>query len=158
MRFPRMVMVLGLVSVAVCSDPKPTTGTLIVDIEGLPSGAAARVNVIGPNGFLQTLTSTNTLENLPPGPYVVSPAVVKFTNALYSATPSVSKTIVAGKTENASVAYSLGSGSINLNVTGLPTDVGPRITVSGSTSRVIFAPGVIEALPVGTYTLTIDTL
>lgn len=158
MRFARYVA-FGLLSfVVVCADPQPTTGSLIVQIDGLPSGSAGLVTVYGPNAFKQVVAATTTLQNLQPGAYVVSPGTVKFSSALYSASPSVTRTIVAGKTESATVTYALGSGLINLSVSGLPPGISPSIILSGPVVRSVFEPGLISELPAGTYTVTMDTL
>jgi len=158
MRVARGVAVGWFIGVAACSDPEPTTGTLIVEIDGLPVGSVGQVTVYGPNAFKQVLNATTTLQKLPPGPYVVSPATVKFETALYTASPSVNKTVTAGHTENATVSYALGSGSINLSVTGLPAGMSPSITLSGPVARSVNGTGIIGELPAGSYTLTMDTL
>jgi hypothetical protein len=158
MRVARFVA-LGLLSVgAVCTDPQPTTGALIVEIDGLPAGSAGQVTVYGPNAFKQVLTGTTTLEKLAPGSYVVSPGIVKFASALYTSSPSLTRTITAGQTENATITYALGSGSINLSVTGLPAGITPSIIITGPIARTVNAPGIIGELLAGTYTLTMDTL
>src|SRR6185436_17491531 len=158
MRLARCVA-LGLFPlVTVCADPAPTTGSLIVQIDGLPAGSVGQVTVYGPKSFKQVLASTLTLQNLEPGSYVISPGIVTFENALYRSGPSLTKKVTAGNTESATISYALGSGSFNLSVTGLPADVSPQMVLTGPAARTIYAAGLIDKLPAGTYTLTTDTL
>ncbi|HMC56638.1 MAG TPA: hypothetical protein VKH19_15785, partial [Gemmatimonadaceae bacterium] len=158
MRLARRLTLGLLPLVTVCADPAPTTGSLIVQIDGLPAGSMGQVTVYGPKSFKQVLASTMTLQNLVPGSYVISPGTVSFANALYRSGPSLTKKVTAGNTESATVSYALGSAILNLSVTGLPADVAPQIVLSGPVARVIYAAGVIDQLPAGTYTLTTDTL
>ena len=143
-----------------CKD-KPTTGALVISVNGLPAGATAAVTVSGPSSFSQQVFQTTTLERLEPGQYTVRMDKVHVGGAGY-ATPTVSEmlTISAGHTESVTVPYALASGSIDLTVLGLPAGVGPNVALSGpnSFSRSIFAPGLISDLDPGTYTIRADTL
>src|SRR5437867_2031753 len=66
-----------------CKD-KPTTGTLVVNVNGLPAGATAAITITGPNSFTQQVLQTTTLEKLEPGPYTVRMDKVHFGGAGYS--------------------------------------------------------------------------
>ncbi|HTP87037.1 MAG TPA: hypothetical protein VMJ34_08815 [Bryobacteraceae bacterium] len=66
---------------------QPGSG-LVVTIDGLPTGARARVTVSGPNGFSQSLIVTAILSGLAPGTYSISAAIVT-ANADWSYVPIV---------------------------------------------------------------------
>lgn len=145
---------------AACRDPKPTTGSLIVAVDGLPAGADAGVSVQGPNNFLKHVPATTTLENLVPGDYAVTVATTRFSGALYtSPTFTEVHTVKAGRTERATVAYSLGSGLISILISGLPDGVSAALVLDGPAGRrSVSGSGTIGELPAGTYTLRADTI
>jgi hypothetical protein len=63
-----ILSILLLPLLACSGDPSgPSSGTLSVTIQGLPSGAAAAVAISGPNGYGQSLTSSQTFSGLSPG-------------------------------------------------------------------------------------------
>jgi hypothetical protein len=152
------LLICALVAIG-CKD-KPTTGALVVTVNGLPGGAPALITVSGPNAFSQTVNQTTTLENLPPGDYTVRSFTVHFSSALYVSTVLQElHTITAGHTESATIPYALSSGSIDLSVSGLPAGVAPSVVLTGPNfAKAVFAPGVIAELLPGTYTLRADTL
>lgn len=87
--------------------PAPTTGTLNVNVSGLPSGTNASVTVSGPNGFSQTVTQTTTLQSLVPGSYNINAATVSSGAINYTAAPgSQTATVTAGQQTVASITYS----------------------------------------------------
>ena len=160
LRFRAALLFCAVVQMG-CRD-KPTTGAIVVTIDGLPSGAPASVSVSGPNDFFQRLTATTTLENLAPGSYVLNIAAVRYANAMYTSTTTQEfHTVTAGGTEAATVPYALGSGSINIAVSGLPLDLRPTLFLTCAAcglSRVINASGAVNELPPGNYVLRADTL
>jgi hypothetical protein len=86
--------------------PAATTGSLTVNVNGLPSGSDASVTVTDPNGFIQTLTATTTLSKLVPGSYAVSAASVTVQGAVYTATVVGSPaTVSAGQIATSAVTY-----------------------------------------------------
>src|SRR4051794_11403779 len=117
MRRDRAIM--GALAIAIgCVDPEPSTGSLVITIDGLPGGAAAAVTILGPNQLSRQLSSTATLENLAPGTYTITVGTVPFSDALYSSDPSAqTHTVVAGRSEPAVVHYALSSGRVNLSIT-----------------------------------------
>jgi hypothetical protein len=158
MRRDRAIM--GALAIAIgCVDPEPSTGSLVITIDGLPGGAAAAVTILGPNQLSRQLSSTATLENLAPGTYTITVGTVPFSDALYSSDPSAqTHTVVAGRSEPAVVHYALSSGRVNLSITGVPADHVPTLHLSGPVDRVVFASGIVEALPAGTYDIVTDTI
>ena len=82
--FLSTVLVLLL---AACNQPNPTpsTGTLQVNILGLPAGVNASANVTGTD-FAQALTATNTLNDRTPGSYTVAASNVSSGTATFAPT------------------------------------------------------------------------
>jgi hypothetical protein len=151
--------VIALCVVATCSDPAPTTGTLIVEITGLPSSVPAAVVVTGPAGFQRTLQTTTTLDRLAPGAYAVSGGLLTTPTALYRPdSPTHNVSVAAGEASTLQFPYALSSGSIELSVTGLPAGVGPSVSiVSDMYVRTITSTGLVHAIPAGEYIVRADT-
>lgn len=102
-----VVMLLGL---AACGNPTPPTGSLSVAVTGLPVGAAAAVQISGPDGYIEAVTATRVLTGLAPGAYAVTAATVDdghpIVPATYDptvATPSVD--VIANGTTVAAVTH-----------------------------------------------------
>jgi hypothetical protein len=85
-----VLILLGLVA---CAGTAPT-GSLYVVIGGLPAGVPAAVEIVGPNGHAEVVTSTRLLANLVPGAYTLTPADVADGHPIvpdtYDATASLS--------------------------------------------------------------------
>jgi hypothetical protein len=117
------VSVSSSASVAVTySASSPTLGSLLVNINGLPSGADAAITVTSPNGYNQSLTTTQTLTSLTPGTYTISAQdVVAPGGTPYTASPpSQDVAVVASATATRTVSYSPPSGgSLNLRIDGM---------------------------------------
>lgn len=120
-----------------CSDGPsgPKTGSLALTIAGLPGGVQDVLTVTGPagTGVGRSVHSTDTLENLAPGPYLVVARVIATGNGVYEPGVSAQQVEVFARAEPASVtvAYAITTGSIALNVTGLPQGMSSAITVAG---------------------------
>lgn len=101
--------------------PPPETGSLTVNVTGIPSGSTASIVITGPSGFSQTITQTTTLKDLSPGTYTLAAPILTPTTStslvvpVYSSNPA---TVSAGATATSSVAY--GSLSLSWN------PIGPR--------------------------------
>ncbi|MES2523778.1 MAG: hypothetical protein V4617_13820, partial [Gemmatimonadota bacterium] len=104
------------------------TGSLTVNVAGLPAATNAAISVTGPNGYNQPVTGTTTLA-VPAGTYTVTgSAVTTATNTRYNATVTGSPaTVTAGATATSTVTYAIGSA--------------PIVTLSGSiaASRRLYA-------------------
>ncbi|HEU4681659.1 MAG TPA: hypothetical protein VFS51_07940, partial [Gemmatimonadales bacterium] len=104
------------------SASSPTLGSLLVNINGLPTGTSAAVTVTGPNSYNQSVTSTQTLSSLTPGGYTITASdVVAPGGTTYSAAPTTQAvTVTAGTTASATVTYSPPSGgTLNLRIDGM---------------------------------------
>ncbi|HEU5303487.1 MAG TPA: hypothetical protein VFU40_02475 [Gemmatimonadales bacterium] len=116
------VSVSGSASATVTySASSPTLGSLLVNINGLPSGSSADVTVTEPGGYNQSVTTTQTLTSLTPGTYTVSARDVVPGGATYTASPpSQNVTVSAGATATANVSHTPPSGgTLDLRIDGL---------------------------------------
>lgn len=115
--------VLGLLLVVVLAacNSSPTTGSLTVKVNGLPSGVAGKVLVTGPGGYATTVTTSGTLSGLTPGSYSVTGSMARASGAIvdtaYTATGGGSVNVSANATATSSVTYSVLTGSGKLWVT-----------------------------------------
>ena len=71
-------VLIGALLASACQDPAPTTGSLVVTVNGLPTGATGSVRVSGPNQFFQLVQATRTIENLAPGTYEITRDTISF--------------------------------------------------------------------------------
>ena len=114
----------------------PVTGTLELTITGLPAGTEAAVSVTGPDGFLQTLTQSDSFVRLASGAYSVSAAPVTRAAETYTAAVSGSPaTVAAGETTQVAVTYAVGSGAGG-TISGTVSIVG-----AGAPADAPFVPG-----------------
>lgn len=114
---------LPVVVLAACSTSVPGasgTGGLQVTVSGLPSGVSAAVRISG-GAYSQTLSSTATLSDLPPGTYSITPQAVTLRRNVFAGTASAATvTVTAGSRASVSVAYSVQRG--DLWVTDFPAN------------------------------------
>ncbi|MGQ0539024.1 MAG: hypothetical protein ACT4R6_08780, partial [Gemmatimonadaceae bacterium] len=140
--------------------PNAKTGSLTVDIAGLPNEAApaAPVTIQGPGGFFsRSIAATTTVTGLTPGSYSVAAADVSTTTAMHSASPAAQNVEVsAGTTASVSVAYGLATGMLELSLSGLPAGTPGALTVTGPNgyARVVTASETLMKLTPGTYSVS----
>lgn len=153
-------LLMSALAVFACKDPAPTTGTLVVNVSGLPSGANAFVRITGPENFFKTVTSTTTLEDLAPGDYIVRIDTILHSNVKYGAPVTRDTVVVArGETQTAEIAYAISSGSLDFTITGLPMGIPADVRlVSPTVSMTVIASGVIDGLAPGKYYIHSDTM
>jgi hypothetical protein len=133
-----------------------TLGGLIVNVDGLPSGANASVMVTGPNNFSTSVTQTRTLTSLAAGTYTITASNVTASGQTYVPTPATqSATVAAGQTATATVTYGVGLGGLALTVAGLPPNVNAVIMVTGpgGFTRTVSNTQTVPGLTPGTYTV-----
>ncbi|MBL8981808.1 MAG: hypothetical protein JNL26_06475 [Gemmatimonadetes bacterium] len=136
-------------------------GSLTITITGLPATAAGNATVSGPSGFSRTVAATETLTNLAPGAYTIAASDVVDGEDRYAATAaSQSVTVSAGGSATASVTWSLATGSLVLQATGLPTGAAPAVAIAGPNGYSRNATGVarVGGLAPGSYTITPATV
>ena len=133
-----------------------SSGILRIDINGLPSGAAAAVNVSGPGNYSRTLTQEDVLDNLVPGTYQIASQHV-VAGSLFTATPALQQVNVVASQEAtvATVLYISQGTSLSIQVVGLPGSVPASATLTGPNgySKAVMASEIISGLAAGTYTL-----
>jgi hypothetical protein len=133
------------------------SGTLQLNLSGLPGGASADVNVTGPGGFSQHLTATQTLTGLVPGSYTISAGTVSSGGFSYAPSPaSQSKTVTSGTTVTGAVVYAASAGNLILTIGGLPGGVLANVSVTGpgGYSKSLTASQTLTGLVPGSYTVT----
>lgn len=120
----------------------PTTGSgsLAVNVSGLPGGVPAAVTVTGPGGT-RTATATQTLTGLAAGEYEVTAATVAQADLLvrtaFAAAPASSRTCVRdAQTGAASVSYAAVPSSHKLWVGDGSSSLGFAPTLLGATGTV----------------------
>lgn len=127
------VAALGAEPVAAAVKFIRSSGRMAITVGGLPGGIAAAVLVTGPDGFSRAVTASTTLTGLAPGSYTVSSLGVSVAGNSYQPNP-VSSTVAittSNKPENVSVAYALGTGSLQVLLAGLPGGVAGAVSVTG---------------------------
>ncbi len=134
------------------------TGSMVVRVLGLPTGAAAGVAVSGPKGYRATVHATDTLTRLVPGSYTISASMVTAGGAAYTPTaPSTRTDVSADSTPvEATVAFGTTRGSLAVSVSGLPNGSDGNVDLNGPNGyRTTLARSVILSdLEAGTYGFT----
>ena len=134
-----------------------SSGILRININGLPAGAAALVNISGPANYANSLTEEAVLDNLTPGTYQIAAQHV-LAGSLFTPAPVLQQVQVAASAEAtvANIVYISQGTSLSVQVVGLPGGLAARATLSGPNgySRQVTASEIISGLAAGTYTLT----
>jgi len=149
-------------------------GTVGLSVSGLPQGATATFNPTSITTSGSSMLSVSTLNSTPVGSY---PLTITATSGSLTHTATVtlvvngggsfsvsavptSQTVSRGSSTQFAVTISAQggfSGTVNLNVSGLPTrtssNFNPKSVVGSGTSTLKISPN--PQAPVGTYTLTI---
>jgi hypothetical protein len=138
------------------------TGKLAVSVSGLPAGTDAPVQISGPAGYSTTISQGTTLTGLAPGSYSVSASAVTTGLATYAPVPAAQTVGVSASATpaQASVAYSVTSGALQVSVNGLPPLLPASITVSGpgGFAAVVTATQTLSGLAPGTYAVAAQTI
>jgi hypothetical protein len=131
------------------------TGSLQVNVSGLPVGADAALMLTGPQSV--GLTGTTTLPTLASGSYTLTASIVNVSGTNYAPTPtSQNVTISTGGQSTATVTYAavVTSGSLQVTVNGLPGGTNAAVTLTGPQTVNITGSTTLSVLAVGSYTLT----
>lgn len=133
-----------------------STGSLSLIVAGVPPDVPGKVQVVGPNGFRDSVSSTRTLGNLAQGVYTISVGEVNKGLNIYSPkTGEFVVTIAPSITPSrATVEYLLVTGTLNVNVHGLPDGVRAAFSVSGPVYTATGAGSLtLEGLRQGRYSI-----
>ncbi|HEX3233153.1 MAG TPA: hypothetical protein VHR41_03075 [Gemmatimonadales bacterium] len=133
----------------------PSTGSLAVQVSGLPAGTSADLVVTGPGGFNRPLAASQTLTALTPGTYTIAASSVSAGSTAFVATPA-SQSVAVSKSDTpstASVSYGTASGALTVTVVGLPPGTAAAVTVSGPNgfSQSVTATQTLTGLAQGSY-------
>jgi hypothetical protein len=151
---------MAALAIVACHEPtRPTTGTIVIAVDGLPIPSTP-VTLTGPNAFSQTIGTTRVFEQMPPGAYTLSVNTVRTSTTVYG-TGIQTRTIelVAGKRDSTLVHFAPITGSLTV-LLALPGNVTPTVHVRGpgAFDRTIRSSALITDLESGSYTVSADTV
>ena len=145
------------VAVSAAATYRIKTGALTVSLTGLPNGVLGNVTVSGPGGFTSLVTATTTMRSLVPGAYTIAAANVSTGGSIYTPQPaSQTVTVTAAKQPVVrTVAYSLGVGSLRVNVAGVPAGATAAVSVTGPNgfAQSLTVSSTLSGLTPGSYTV-----
>ncbi len=138
----------------------PSTGSLAIEITGVPPGMAGSVSVTGPNGYFQWAVSSQTFTNLAPGAYTLTAEDLASPLGGYVAAPRTQTVnVVAGSTAAWTAAYAPATpaattGTLTVAVSGLPANAAAALTVTGAGFlQLVSASQALSGLAPGAYTI-----
>ena len=133
------------------------TGSISVVI-GVLQGVVPVVHVTGPNGFGRTISSSQIVTDLEPGPYSLVADTVTANGYQYASNPVTRTVTVVASASPARVSFTLApiTGSLAVSFSGLPqgTHAGAQIDGPGGFSRAITTNTTVSGLAQGSYTVT----
>ncbi len=160
-------VVIMLQALAACSsggDPlaPPTLGGIALSVSGLPAGGAGAIQVAGPGGYSQAVSSSTTLDGLVPGQYSISASPVTANGSTWLPAPATQVVDVPASASRvpAAVTYGVSIGSLVVTVAGLPAGTDAAVTVTGAAGYTAVVPvtDTLEGLVAGTYTVTASNI
>jgi hypothetical protein len=121
----RGVALLALLFLGACSGKDrnptgPTSGSINLVVNGLPTGVSAKVTVSGPGGYSRNLARSTQVSGLPAGSYTVAAQYVNAPGMVYNATvSSPTVAVTAGDVAAVTVTYTGGAApTLNLKIAG----------------------------------------
>jgi sugar lactone lactonase YvrE len=154
-------LALSLLALAGCVR-SPGVGSLAVLVSGLLAGIDAEVEVVGPDGATVLLQGSAVLTDLPVGSYTVSAATVTTaaSSAFVATITGSPATVAVGATAEVSIAYTAATGSLQVEVVGLPTGVDADVRVEGPGGFAVDLTGdaTLDDLPPGLYVLAAEVV
>lgn len=141
--------------------PPANTGSLKVNIGGLPVGEEGKVQITGPSSYRTTVTSTTVVSGLEPGAYTVFGLYVLAGGASFVPSPTTRVvTVVSDSLSTVAVYYVTASASLTITVIGLPPGSTPLLHLVGSDGldRQIAGSTTLIGIATGQYTLIADPL
>src|SRR5687767_5337692 len=134
------------------------TGGLSITLAGLPQSTQATIVVSGPDGYSKSVGTTTSIVGLKPGTYLIEAHEVQLPGSKYAASVALQQVeVVASPSPSvANVVYAIASGSLQVNINGLPTGAAAAVTVAGpgNYSTTVTGQTVIDNLTPGLYTVT----
>ncbi|MBL0937318.1 MAG: hypothetical protein IBJ03_00375 [Gemmatimonadaceae bacterium] len=132
------------------------TGALRITINGLPSGAAGSVRIVGPGGVARTATNTVTFGDLPPGEYLVTTDSVNTGGTGWRGSNPIVVQVPASLSPAAvQITYRNVTGVFAFVAANVPSDAVPTARVQGPLlfDRTVRSGDVLR-VPVGSYVVT----
>ncbi len=131
-------------------------GSLTISATGLPTGAQATYS-LAVNGATRTITGDATIDSLAPGNYTVTASNVTANGVAYA--PSASSAIVtvaAHATATVRFTYSVTTGVLQVNASGIPSGGIADISITGPRgfARNVSSTTTLSGLTPGRYTVT----
>lgn len=124
--------VTGWMILAGLQGPLPRTGTLTVTVRGLPAGAAAKLELTGPDGTVRQLAGPEVVTGLKAGRYSLhAEAVVADSFGYAPNPPAQTVTVTEGQGASADVLYLVADGALKVSGVGLRTGAHPTIIITG---------------------------
>lgn len=132
------------------------TGSLGIDITGLPTGAAAAVTVTGPDGFSQELTASAAFDDVPVGEYNLTATDVILGDDIYTPDAPAVLLVRSDQETVGTVEYQRVLGSLVVAISGLPGGQDASVEVAGPDgfSEVVSSSTVLGGLVPGLYAVT----
>jgi hypothetical protein len=162
----RVTLTLGVAVASACSDgpSEPQSGSLVVNVVGLPDGTLNAVSVSGPQGgsaTTRTVSVTDTLENLAPGMYQVTAHQVTPPSGTYAPSSAPQQVeVTRSMRASVTVAFEIMTGSIAVSVTGLPEGAPAAVNISGigGYNRQLTATETLTGLQPGQYLISSNSV
>lgn len=135
--------------------------TVDITVTGLPSGVAAAITVVSPNGTSSGITGSTRIAPAAAGLWRLTASPVNTGSAIYQPTPTTwSRTVIPGETLSLPVDYTIATGSLALVVAGIPDGAAGNVTVTGPNGfvRSVNATATLTALAPGSYTVSATSL
>ncbi len=139
------------------------SGSIDLSITGLPVGIPADIRITGP-GYQSTITVPGIVGGLTPGQYIIASDTMTSIQGDHFGASTIRDTVMVTASVTpvaSSVAYTLVSGTLAVNVTGLPATFDPvaPVTVTGPNGYLRqFGPSTtLRGLRAGSYILTATT-
>jgi len=133
-----------------------TSGSLAVSVDGVPSGSSPVIRVTGPKGFIQTISSTTTLDGLDVGMYVIFAQELVANQQRYAPTRGTQQVAISASLTpvSAGVQYTQTTGNLTVSVSGLPAGVAGNISVTGpAASYTVGESSNLVGVRAGAYTV-----
>jgi hypothetical protein len=133
-----------------------SSGAVRLIISGLPSGAAASVRVLGPNGLQRFASSSVTFAELPPGEYTVVADSIQSGGTGWRGPVAQVVQVPASLTPvSVSVVYRRVSGRMVFIGSGTPADARATARLQGPLlTDTLVSSGTVLELPVGSHVIT----
>ena len=153
-------LALAMLTLAACQ-PETATGSLILDVSGLPAGQDAIVAVNGTAGFATIVTESSTIGGLAFGEYEINAFDVAGPSETYRVVQVEpgQVTVTADSSPTVLVEYAVapvsGNGQLVVAIDGLPSGTAADVSVTGPDgfSTIVTGTTVLDALAPGEYHL-----